>query len=211
MNLTLEQWRKLARIGHAASEDDARPPLTKLHLKAEDWKLSAEATDSYIAAKTTLDVLDADPWDGLVSARQALLIEKDVRSLDRYRSRKDVPDSQILLTLDFQEEWVDITLSEDGTLLGPEKITRRLEVAPFTSFPKVSTLISKAHKRRASAGVSAVALTAEVFQKLAQASPAVDGYKLKLSFGKTPTDPIAVRSHDDSNNWQGVIMPVRFE
>lgn len=213
MKLTLAAWRQLARIGHAASEDEKLPILTKLQLRREGSTVTAQASDSYIAARTSTTVIEIDgvpdKWEGLVSARQALLVEKDVRSLDRYRSKKDVPDGQIVLEVTVAEEWMDVTLAEDGTLLGPETVSRRLSVATGEKYPQVGDLIDAALKVEPG-GYPVLGINPELVERVCKSSGwDEEGQAVVFHFGEFEK-PIGLRLTDRRSQWAGLLMPVRM-
>ncbi len=207
MNITLDRWLLLARVGHAASEDQGRPALVSLHMWSKDGRVWAEATDSMVAAQAWVEVEDAGLWDVLIPARQALLIEKDVRSLERYRSKKDTPDASILLSVGFsvddQVGWMEVTLSEDGTLFQAEKVSRRLTVSDPETYMKLGELLDGASSRERGA-ITGFRVNPDLVAKLAKSTLG----SLRLFFGETATSPILVTC-PEAEEWRGLLAPVR--
>lgn len=150
MLMSLATWRRVARVGFAASEDPEDGVLYGLRLQLKGSRLTATASNRYVVATNTVTVeADGEPktWEGIVVARQALLVEKDVRSLERYRSRKDVPDDQIELKATITADSMEVTLYEDGSFFGPESVSRRMDLMSGT-FPEVGDVYKAARKAK---------------------------------------------------------------
>jgi len=150
MIVRLDRWRSLARLGHVASEDEARPTLTGILLTLEGSKVRGTATDSTVAAITRVDVTTepGDPKRGtalLLPARQVMLVEKDVRSLEGFRNKKDRPDESIELRITFHDGAVEVSLAHDMAMFDDESITRRIEVLDL-EYPQVLKLITASEK-----------------------------------------------------------------
>ena len=170
ITLTLESWKAIARIGHAASADQERPVLCGLRLELASEALVAVATDSYCLATTTVEVEVADgdgAWAGLIPARQGLQIEKDVRSLEHYRSKKDRPDDQIFLSVALGESQVVFEIDERGTMFGGDTIARTVDLVDG-SYPNWRLLLEDPPGD----GSNRVSLTSEILTRVLKTTAA---------------------------------------
>ena len=213
MILSLLDWKRLARIGYAASEDpdDVPQTITGIRLTVTSSSIAALALDRYVLASNQLTLeTGVSGWEGVIRAKQALHVEKDIRSLDRYRSKKDHPDETIKLRIDLADEWVDVTVDETDALFpAGETITRRLDVIDG-AFPNPDGVLDAAAKYKP--GKPVTVLDPEKIAKLAKT---VDAPWLRLRIGDPATSAVQFATTSPATGWEpdwfGLIMPVRDE
>jgi len=204
MIVTLETWKRIARLGHAASDDPDRPVLHGIHLTVKGVLMTGTATDSYVLATNevmfTREKDDPKTWEGLLHGRQAILVEKDVRSLELYRSKKDHPDSSLHLRVTIADDWVDVTLADDGSMFDVESITRRLDPINGT-FPEFGTLLDDPIE----GGPSAVWVNPEKLTQVAK-TVAEDSWPIRFHVqpGRSPVHCTVL----SEPSWRGLVMPV---
>lgn len=203
MKLNLAAWRTLARLGYAASAEKDRPILNGIEFSLSRKLLSGVATDSFILATNHVeidrDLDDPEEWVGVIPARQALLVEKDVRSLERYRSKKDHPDASLLLQVRISDEAVEVSLDEDGSLFDTDSITRRIELIEGT-FPDSTGLIID----NPEPGEPEFRFNPDLVTRLGKTVDEDDWpVRFRIPPGRKPIQATAL-----DENWRGLLMPV---
>jgi hypothetical protein len=208
--LTLTEWKAVARVGWAASDDPERPAYTCTRLTLSPSRLAAAATDGRVAARNAVRVEGGAVWEGLVPARQALYVERDVRSLERYQSKKDPTDDQIRLQVTIDEEWIEVTVVEDGSLFEAESITRRINLVDAV-FPELDDLIDGAVEDALREPGRSAHLDPDLLTRAAKTFDwSLSGAPIRYVFGPVRDDrprPIVCLS-PRASDWAAVVMPV---